>query len=188
MDTKLLALLEQFKTQDLAGNVPSISKEVGNFLHTLIQENKLSKGLEIGCAHAYSTIWIADALQKNNGKLTTLDHSTPSFAIAQENVKKSGLKNIEMHFGRAQEIIPRLSGSFDFIFIDGIKKSTLDFFHLVGPKLAKNGVIVVDDVLKFKYKMEDFWNFMSNTPDWNHTIYPLDEDDGIMVIKPKTTR
>ena len=72
---------------------------------------------------------------------------------------------------------------FDFIFIDGIKKSTLEFFQLCHPLLAPGGVIVVDDVIKFKNKMTDFYQYLAAQNQWHHTIHQLDADDGIMVIE-----
>ncbi len=182
MEEKRTTFLEKLKVKDLAGDVPSISIEVAKFLHTLILEKKCQSVLEIGCAHAYSTIWIADALETTKGHIHTIDHSTPSFKIAQENIATTGLTNVTMHFGRAQEIIQNMDQMFDFIFIDGIKKSTLEFFEICTPKLNSGGIIVVDDVLKFRYKMEAFWNFLESQTEWHYEIHPLDLDDGIMVI------
>lgn len=182
-------LLQKLKNADHKGNVPSISEKNARFLAQLIPNRKFKQGLEIGTAHAYSTIWLADAFEQNQGHLTTIEHSPPSFKQAKINLYRAKLESrVTQHLGRAQDVIKfELSSNskFDFIFIDGIKKSTAEFFALCAPLLAHNGIIVVDDVIKFKAKMQSFYDFLDQQNQWHYEIKKLDEDDGIMLITPK---
>ncbi len=186
MNAERLKLLQQLKNADLKADVPSISETNAQFLHDLILKNRCKQGLEIGTAHAYSSIWLGDAFEKNNGHLTTIEHSPPSFNQAKVNLYRTKLeKTVTQHLGRAQHVIEfELSSNskFDFIFIDGIKKSTNEFFTLASPLLDSNGLIVVDDVIKFKNKMQSFYDFLETQQKWSYTVHPLDADDGIMVI------
>lgn len=182
-------LLQQLKAADQKGDVPSVSVETAQFLANLVRTQNCTNGLEIGTAHAYSTIWLGDAFEKNDGHLTTIEHSPPSFNQAKLNLYRAKLETIvTQHLGRAQELLS-LSESglqhqkFDFIFIDGIKKSTLEFFELASPLLIENGVIVVDDVIKFKSKMQSFYDYLDHQTNWHYEIYKLDDDDGIMLIQ-----
>ena len=180
-------LLAQLKTNDLKANVPSVSEENAAFLHNLILERGCQSALEIGTAHGYSTIWLADALEQNDGHLTTIEHSPPSFNQAKVNIYRAKLEqSISQHLGRAQTVIAEIltaDQSYDFIFIDGIKKSTLEFFDLASPKLKKGGIIVIDDVIKFKVKMKNFYDYLEDQSDWKFNVIKLDEDDGILVIE-----
>lgn len=188
-------LLQQLKTADLKGDVPSVSAANAQFLADLVRNRKCTNGLEIGTAHAYSTIWLADAFEQNGGHLATIEHSPPSFNQAKLNLYRAKLENtVTQYLGRAQNFLAPSPDSlesglnvpknrFDFIFIDGIKKSTLEFFELAAPLLLKDGIIVVDDVIKFKPKMQTFYDFIDTQSTWQYQIHQLDTDDGIMVIQ-----
>lgn len=43
---------------------------------------------------------------------------------------------------------------FDVIFIDGAFRMTREFFDLSRPLLAENGVVILDDAIKFRWKMD----------------------------------
>lgn len=187
MNEDRIKLLQQLKKNDIKTDVPSISSKNAAFLHHLVLDHKCLSGLEIGTAHAYSSIWLGDAFEKNGGRLSTIEHSLPSFNQAKINLYRAKLETtVTQYFGRAQQIIEfELSSNsiFDFIFIDGIKKSTLDFFQLTSPLLSPKGIIVIDDVIKFETKMKTFYDWIKSQLDWEFAIEKLDEDDGIMVIK-----
>jgi predicted O-methyltransferase YrrM len=187
MKSERLQLLKKFKKADLKSDVPSVSITNAKFLHALIIDHTFKSGLEIGTAHAYSTIWLADAFEQNQGKLTTIEHSPPSFDQAKINLFRAKLeKTVTQHLGRAQVVIEQKlssNSSYDFIFIDGIKKSTKEFFQLFSPRLEKKGIIVIDDVIKFKDKMQDFYDFLATQSEWAYTVHQLDKDDGIMTLK-----
>ncbi len=187
MNSDRQALLQKLKAADLKSDVPSVSENNAQFLANLVQTHNCHNGLEIGTAHAYSTIWLADALEKNDGHLTTIEHSPPSFNQAKLNLYRAKLETtVTQHLGRAQEVIKLALNStpqFDFIFIDGIKKSTLEFFELSSPLLLPEGVIVIDDVIKFKPKMQSFYDYLDQQSDWQYEIHKLDSDDGIMLIQ-----
>lgn len=188
-------LLESIKRSDLKGAVPSVSATTGQFLHDLVLERGCKSGLEIGTAHGYSTIYLGDALEQNGGVLTTIEHSEPSFNQAKINLYRAKLeRTVTQHLGRAQQVIefelgaPATSQSsnsrnFDFIFIDGIKKSTLEFFELASPLLQKGGLVVVDDVIKFKPKMQTFYDWLESQNQWSYAVHQLEADDGVMVIE-----
>ena len=188
MNSKRLIFLQNLKQQDLSGDVPSVSPQVGEFLHHLVHLKQAKSILELGTAHAYSTIWLADAVENYQGHLTTIDVSAPSFKIATENIKKSGLeKVVTQHFGAAQEILPEITDTFDLILIDARKKDTKLFFDLCSPKLNPGGLIVVDDVEKFKTKMQSFWDFIENQSFWGYLVLPIDQDDSIMLVSKART-
>jgi predicted O-methyltransferase YrrM len=70
---------------------------------------------------------------------------------------------------------------YDFIYIDAMKKEYLQYLLLILPKMTPDAMIVIDDVVKFRDKMEDFYEFLDN----NGIVYQIsltDTDDGIMII------
>ena len=98
------------------------------------------------------------------------------------NFKNCKLKNIHAIWGNAKAVIPTLAdGYFDFIYIDAMKKEYLAYLLLILPKMTTDAMIVIDDVVKFRDKMEDLYDFL----DRNHIEYNIcstDPDDGIMII------
>jgi len=186
MNEARLKFLENLKADDLANEVPSISLTVAQFLHSQAHLKKAKSILEIGTAHAYSTIWLADVVQEFGGHLNTIDVSAPSFAIATQNLEACGLTEyVTQHFGNAKDIIPTIEQTFDLIFIDARKRDTHIFFALCAPKVNPGGVIIVDDVEKFKEKMQAFWDMINNQSKWEYVTLPMDDDDSIMLIQKK---
>src|SRR5690606_12235069 len=74
--------------QDL--NVPS---EDGQVLHDLIVKNNYRSALEIGTSTGHSPVWIAWALSKTGGKLTTIEIDAARQKQAMENVREAGLSD-----------------------------------------------------------------------------------------------
>ena len=65
-----------------------------------------------------------------------------------------------------------------------MKKEYLAYFLLILPLMTPDALIVIDDVEKFRDKMEDFYNFIET----QHIPYRLektDVDDSIMIIEAR---
>ena len=134
MNSDRLTFLAELKLRDLTGDVPSISQTTAQMLHFFAQSRSAKAVLEIGTAHAYSTIWLADAVEPFAGKVMSFDVSAPSFKIAQQNITAAGLdKIVSLHFGDAFETVPRecAEQTFDIIFIDARKSHYLSFWQMV---------------------------------------------------------
>lgn len=175
--------LKELKQYGIKKNIPNISEEVARFLSLMIRISKSKTALEIGCANGYSTIWLAEALRKNGGKLTSIDFSTPSLKQAKENLEKVGLEDVvDFKFGDALKIIPQMEQKFDFIFLDAQKGNYHLFWDLIKPKIHADSIVVVDDVIKFPEKTALFMKQIEKEVEFEFQILPLDEDDGIMII------
>jgi predicted O-methyltransferase YrrM len=93
------------------------------------------------------------------------------------------VKNIHAIYGDAKKVIPTLAQDFfDFLYIDGMKREYLDYLLLALPKLTSDASIVIDDVEKFRGKMENLYSWL----DERKILYKLektDTDDSIMVLE-----
>lgn len=184
MKKTFLEKLNNLKEYGLKNQIPNISYEVGMFLNILIRNKKIKKVLEIGTANGYSTICMTEALKENNGKITTFEISIPSYKEAQNNFKKFKLNNfIDSHF--EDFLNAKLNSKFDLIFIDGQKNKTLKFFNKAKKLLKNNGIIIIDDIIKFKEKMNEFYKYIEKQKEFYYVILPIDIDDGIMMIIKK---
>ncbi|MDX1943026.1 MAG: methyltransferase, partial [Saprospiraceae bacterium] len=60
----------------------------------------------------------------------------------------AGLEDkIQLHIGRAENIIPTLDLLFDIVFIDAGKQQNAYFYDVVFDKVNKEGLIIIDNVL-----------------------------------------
>ncbi len=170
----------------IENEVPNITDENARFLRNLIKLQKTKNMLEIGSANGFSAIQFGLELENTWWKLTTIEFSEPSQKQVLENIKAVWLEDIITSI-RANALfeIPKLNESYDFVFIDWMKRRTKNFFDLVYDKIEIWWIIVVDDVIKFKNKMWDFWDYLENN-ELKYSILPIDEDDWILfMVKEK---
>jgi len=182
MSPSLQKLLEEIFQKWILQDIPNISKANTAFLREYIEKNTIRSVLEIGTAHGYSTLNFANVLQNIWGHIDTIEFSQPSYEIASEHIASSGLHNISQYFWDARDIIPHLDKKYDFVFIDGMKKASLQFFLLVWDKVHIWWSIIIDDVIKFRHKMEDLYEYVDSN-NIEYEILQIDTDDGIMIIK-----
>lgn len=186
MNQKLFGFLKELKQYGIENDIPNVTEQGGRFLNMLIRMSGTKQILEIGCANGYSTIWLADAVKSNEGKVHTIDHSKPTFEAAKENLSKVGLSDVvDFYFGDALEIIPTINQKFDFVFVDGEKKSYWDFWEMIQDKLEPNAIVIFDDVLSFPQKTEPFMKKIKDVLGFDQLVLPIDSDDGILLLYKK---
>jgi predicted O-methyltransferase YrrM len=113
-------------------------------LSKLIQPKHI---LEIGTYTGYSALCLAEGLQEK-GELHTIDINEELYDMQRRYFDQSAYgKQIHQHIGEAQRIVPELDLTFDLAFIDAEKKSYLEYFEAVLPKMNKGGIIMSDNVL-----------------------------------------
>lgn len=103
--------------------------------------------LEIGTFTGYATLCLAEGLKKG-GVLHTIDINEELQERVQGYFDQSVYAGqIQYHIGDAAEIIPRLEGAFDLVFIDADKKRNLYYYELLIEKVPSGGLILIDNVL-----------------------------------------
>lgn len=119
----------------------------GHFLQLLVQLMQCKNVLEIGTFTGYATLCMAKGLP-TNGKITTLDINEELTSICNKYWEKAGIADkIEMHIGKALEIIPTLNQTWDLVFIDADKANYCAYFDAVIDQVKSGGLIVADNVL-----------------------------------------
>lgn len=115
-----------------------------SFLSKLIRPTHV---LEIGTFTGFSALCLASGLAQN-GTLHTIELRAEDAATAKNYFQQFSKPNqIVLHIGDAKEIIPTIAQEWDLVFIDADKTGYLEYYQLVLPKLKKNGLIIVDNVL-----------------------------------------
>ena len=119
----------------------------GRILHNLILKHRYTRALEIGTSTGHSTVWMAWALAKTGGKLITVELDPERHRTALENFREAGLASyIDARLGDAHQIVPALSGPFDFVFSDADKDWYKNYFVAVWPKLEPGGCFTAHNV------------------------------------------
>ena len=174
--------LKDLKKHGVENDIPNVSEVWARFLRDLIQLTWAKRCLEIGTASWYSSINMAIELEKIWWKIITIDFSEKSFLDAKKNIEDTHLGNtITQVFWNALTEIPLLSGEFDFVFIDGMKRRTKDFLELCYPKVSAWWLIIIDDVILFKDKMVWLYEFLEEN-NIGYNIIPVDVNDGVAMI------
>jgi caffeoyl-CoA O-methyltransferase len=175
---KLLASIKAKDTGQLA-----VSEEDGRFLRVMIAAGRAKRALEIGGASGYSAIWIGMGLRETGGRLVTIEYDATRAKELAENVRRAGLADIvEVVAGDAFAQIPKLAGTFDFVFLDAWKKDYKRFFDLVYPRLDRNGLFVAHNVVNKKSEMGDFLDAVLKHPSlWTTIVSPSGEGMSVSV-------
>ncbi len=143
----------------------NVAPSEGAFLRDEVAKIKAKRALEVGTSNGYSGIWIALGLGKTGGHLTTLEIDEGRAKLAEENFRAAGVERlVTLERGDALELIPKLSGPFDFVFIDAAKNEYVRYLEHVLPLVRPAGVIMAHNVTDLKSSLEDFIQAVKTNP------------------------
>lgn len=175
--------LESFRNSCTDRNIPIISIETEAFLWKLLNEKKPKFCLEIWSAVWYSSIFIANTIKERWWILYSFEISYPSYLEGIQNIWKYGLKNLIVYPFDFQktEINKLLAHPIDFAFIDWQKSQYVNYLINITNILSTNNTLVFDDVIKFKSKMIQLYEYLEK----NQIFYEekqMEKWDWIIVI------
>ncbi len=169
----------------------AITKETGEMLNMILRLNNVKNMLEIGTSVGYSTIWCAEAISDNFGKIITIEQNPNKIKRAKENFKKSELSDrISIKEGLAIKILSELNAQkkyqefFDFVLIDADKENIIQYFDLIFPMVSTNGIIVTDNMLypeKYRADMKKFSNYLKTNPRLRTITSPIGNGEEITI-------
>ena len=164
----------------------SLNTTVGDamMLRILVESMNARRGIEVGSASGFGAINMGIAFERTGGHLYTLEISPRMVKQCRENLQKVGLeKTVTCIEGDALKTLPTLQGSFDFVFIDAVKRDYLKYLKLVEPKLKPGAVIVADNVIRSAGAMQDFLDYIQNSPDYDTVIIraSMEKKDGMSI-------
>ena len=143
----------------------SVSEEDGRFMRVLVMTSGAKQALEIGAAYGYSAIWIGLGLRQTGGHLTTIEFDAARAKAAADNIRRAGLADtVTVISGDAFKEIPKISGTFDFVFLDAWKPDYRKFFDMVFPRLTPRGLFLAHNVVNKQSEMKDFLGAINDNP------------------------
>ena len=148
LDAGNTAMLDQIEREATADYVPIIRKEMQSFLKFLLAMKKPARILEVGTAVGFSAILMAE-YDPVPCQITTIENYEKRIPIARENFKRAGKEaQIALLEGDAAEVLKTLEDPYDFIFMDAAKGQYIHFLPEILRLVAKDGVLVSDNVLQ----------------------------------------
>jgi predicted O-methyltransferase YrrM len=135
----------------------AVSEEDGRFLRVLIASRSAKSILEIGAASGYSGIWLGLGARESGGRVVAIEYDPQRAKEATDNIRLAGLTDVvQVIHGDAFKEIPKLPGTFDFVFLDAWKPDYKKFFDMVYPRLNPGGLFTAHNVVNKKSEMEPF--------------------------------
>ena len=144
----------------------------GKVLHDLVLKNNYKKAIEIGTSTGLSAIWIAWALSKTGGKLITIEIDEDRYKQALANFKEAGLsKYIDARLADAHELVEKLEGPFDFVFVDADKEWSKNYFTALAPKLEIGGCFTAHNARNtWMGGIKEFLDYLKGLPNFKTNI------------------
>jgi len=140
----LLARIEEYAAER---NQPIADPEVAQIERILVRALRPRRIIEVGTNIGYSVIVMGRECGRET-VLETIEIDRGILATAKGFVAEAGLAcEVRFHEGAALEVLARLDGPFDFVFIDCVKSEYEQYLDLLLPKLARGAVIVCDNLL-----------------------------------------
>jgi len=204
LDTGHGSLCDRIAKEARENHVPIIRRETASFLETLVAALRPMRILEVGTAVGYSALVMANAMPRD-AHITTIEKYEPRIPLAKAHFAQAGMEErITLIEGDAQEVLHRLEGPYDLIFMDAAKGQYIHWLDQVLALLAPGGVLLSDNVLQdgdiiqshfaverrnrtIHARMRDYLFTLKHTPGITTSIIPI--GDGVTLsVKDKDGR
>ena len=192
--------LDEIEKNALETQVPIIRKSMQSLLKFLLTLAKPKNILEVGTAIGFSAL-LMDEYSPEECHITTIEKYEKRIPLARENFKRAGAEErIPLLEGDATEILRRLNGSYDLIFMDAAKGQYINFMPDILRLLAPGGLLISDNVLQdgdiiesrfavtrrnrtIHARMRDYLYELKHHPDLETVILPV--GDGVTLSMKK---
>jgi len=157
---EVLASIEEVAPRQ---GLPIIGPKRGRFLDEVIKQHNPSAILEVGTLVGYSAIRMARHL-KEEGRVTCVELSGERARTARANFERAGLSDrISVIVGDAKSVLPKLTGSFDMVFLDAVKEDYLFYLKSIEGLLRPGSIVVADNVKSHSEAVAPYLDYVRNS-------------------------
>lgn len=140
-------LVAEMEADAEKNRVPIADREVALFLEITARAMQAQRVLEIGMAIGYAVVHLARGMA-DDGLVVTIEPNDEMIRRAEDYLTRAGVRErVRIERGRALEVIPHLTETFDLVYLDAVKEEYLDYLEQSLPRLRVGGVVVADNVL-----------------------------------------
>jgi len=156
--------------------LPIIGPESGKFLAEIVQRAKPKRVLEVGCLVGYSTILIAKELEAD-AEIISIEIDRDEAEVAKQNLRDAGVKpKVQILVGDASELIPKLNGSFDLVFLDEDKHEYFRPIRLIEDNLHEGSIVIVDNAGAYAFSMRNYLDYVRKSGKCESRYVPAGTD------------
>ena len=142
------SFLDEVEREARADQVPIIRKDSQALIKFLMAQSRPRRILEVGCAVGFSALLMA-RYSPEDARITTIEKYEKSIPKARENFAKYDRDGkITLIEGDALEVLSKLKGGYDFIFMDAAKGQYINFLPDCLRILDRGGLLLSDNVLQ----------------------------------------
>ncbi len=141
-------VLEQLEREARQAQVPIIRKETQSFLRVQLAAVRPRRILEVGTAVGFSALLMCEYAPADC-QITTIENYGPHIEAAKENFRRYDFRGqIQLLEGDAGEILGKMKGSSELIFMDAAKGQYIRWLPDILRLLAPGGMLLSDNVLQ----------------------------------------
>ncbi|MBW3762191.1 O-methyltransferase [Aeromonas jandaei] len=186
---RLKQALEQFGEQhdlaqtDRADKMLNITRDTGELLAVLVQTRGAQAVLEIGTSNGYSTLWLAEAVARLDGHVTTIERDEAKRVLAQANFEQAGLAGrITQLAGEAGALLSTLpSAGFPLIFLDSDRRQYQAWWPQLQRLLPPRGLLVVDNAISHREELAEWMAEVAQDPRFVTSLVPVGKGEWLVV-------
>ncbi|MDX7924205.1 O-methyltransferase [Aeromonas media] len=165
------------------GKMLNITRDTGELLALLVQTRGAQTVLEIGTSNGYSTLWLAEAVKRLDGRVTTIERDEKKISLAEANFQRAGLSSwITLLAGEAGSLLPSLpTAGYQLIFLDSDRQHYQGWWPEIRRLLAPRGLLVVDNAISHESEMRDWMAQVRRDPDFLTSLVPVGKGEFLVV-------
>jgi len=145
--------------------------------------------LEIGTSNGYSTLWLADAVRANRGRLVSVEIDSERSSQAARNLDRAGLRSVvELRVQDAAEALKESpDAEWDLIFLDAERPAYPGYWLDLMRILKPSGLLAVDNVISHADQVAEFRALVTADNSVTEAVVPTGAGALLIFRDPATT-
>jgi caffeoyl-CoA O-methyltransferase len=146
-EPEIVKKLVRASEEDLEFTDMMSGRQVGMLLRFFVRLIKPNRILEVGTFTGYSTLMMAQDLPEDS-EILTLEMNPRYQKVSKQFFSLPEYeKKIYQVMGNAFEVIPKIEGHFDLIYLDADKAHYPEYYRMLKEKMSEDGYLLIDNVL-----------------------------------------
>ncbi len=183
MDGQLAALLGELhefgarhdaEKEDRLDRLRNLEPDTAALLALLVRATSAKNALELGTSNGYSTLWLADALRTNGGRLVSVEVEADRSVRAAENLERAGLQTVvDLRVADAADVLKEsVDDEWDLIFLDAERPAYPAYWTDLTRVLKRGGLLAVDNVISHADQVAEFREIVSADESVTEAVVP----------------
>lgn len=157
----------------------------GRLLRVLAESIQARNVVEVGTSTGFASLWIADALRKTGGHLTTFELDHGRAATARRQFEAAGVEGfVTLIEGDAHKNVAQVKGPLDLVFLDADKDGYLDYLNQLLPLVRPGGLVIAHN-MRFPTPSPDYVKAVTTDPNLETVFLNMDDQGAGVTLKKR---